>query len=277
LIDRDARVVIAGTGLTMADVISVLQVNRHRGSVIAVSRRGALPERADGQLPVFEGSPLPEGAGVRAWTRHVRSCARASEDLHGNWRPAIDWVRRITPTIWRSWPDTERTRFQRHMRARWELHRYQMPPATWRRVTNWLRTGQLRVLKGRLACVVGGGVQIRTGGAMSGLHCDTVINATGPDPTHSTGPSPLKRLLAQCGLDLEAVQRDGLDVDEFGHVIGLSASMNGRLWAVGPLARASFGELGTVTEIGALAAKLAQRLIEARAGVCRSTHKTESA
>ena len=128
-IEADARVLIVGTGLTMADVAATLAARGHRGALTAISRHGQLP-RAHTVVPApaIELPPSVRqalgGRDLRALLAAVRSLVHVAPD----WRSVVDGLRPHTQTFWRGLPDPQRARFLRHLRSHWEVARHRIAP-----------------------------------------------------------------------------------------------------------------------------------------------------
>lgn len=259
-IGRDARVVIVGSGLTTADVIADLVARDHRGSIVCISRNGRRPHVSLGRLPEF--SAQDRGAtSARELVQQVRQWARRSTEELGDWRPAIDHVRRNAPHLWRGLPPAEQQRLRRHARALWEVHRYLMPPASHRLIQRLILEGRFTHLKGRVTSVSESGVNVLEGLQRTTVAADVVINASGFDATYRTSAAKLANLIEITGVPSALVERYGLAVDDHGSIRGMPSRFTGKLFALGYLARANHGELGTVNAIAEVAENIAVRLV----------------
>ncbi|MFD1331594.1 FAD/NAD(P)-binding protein, partial [Methylopila musalis] len=76
----DARVLIVGTGLTMADIVASLERRGHRGPIVAVSRRGLTSRGHDGPAGdnIGDFSDRPERRASRLLLR-IRRAVQAAE------------------------------------------------------------------------------------------------------------------------------------------------------------------------------------------------------
>ena len=73
----DAPVLIAGTGLTMIDLVMALHASGFRGPVAALSRRGLLPHPHEAIGQAWPTPPLPQWRAARRWGCCAR-CGRSS-------------------------------------------------------------------------------------------------------------------------------------------------------------------------------------------------------
>ncbi len=255
----DAHVVIVGTGLTMVDVVSDLVARGHRGRITGVSRHGMFHLRSGGHNPLFVPDE-PLETTTRLLLRQMRRWAKTSEQRFGDWRPVIDYMRFNAPKFWRGLSLKERERFYRHVRHVWDVHRYQVPPQSDDLVQQLVAEGRLVKEKGRVVAVSAEGLIVVRDQVQRTIACDLVVNATGPDLSQGTHPASVRQLLRPFGLDVDFAIAHGLDIDDDGQVRGVPAPMQGRIWAVGNLARRRFGELSNVGSICRLAARLGPAL-----------------
>ena len=103
-LDPDTPVLLIGTGLTMVDTVISLLDGNHQGPIVALSRRGLLPNRhaapGGGTLP--EPPSCPTGAAALARTLRAR-CAQNMRQ-GGSWQAIIDELRPVTTEIWQAMP-----------------------------------------------------------------------------------------------------------------------------------------------------------------------------
>jgi len=220
---RDEPVLLLGTGLTMCDLVLAFRDADHRGELVAISRRGLLPQahRVSPKPPPHLAPPAglaewpPTAAGLlRSLRAEVRSAAGEGTD----WREVVTSIRHDTPALWQRLDVDERRRFLRHLRPYWETHRHRSSPETAFAVEAMREAGSLRLIAGRVV----GYDKTRTGVAVSyetrdgpgQVQVGKVVNCTGPNTNLAEVRDPLVRSLRELG----AVRPDslglGLDTDE---------------------------------------------------------------
>ena len=141
-ISIDAAVLLIGTGLTMVDVVISLLDRKHRGPILAISRRGLLPRTHAATTPRPRFLPA-SGAPRRVLT--LLTALRAEIDGGGDWRAVIDSLRPDTQDLWRGLPLEEKRRFLRHLRPWWDVHRHRMAPGVAARIQRARDRGQLSI------------------------------------------------------------------------------------------------------------------------------------
>lgn len=258
---EDAPVLLLGSGLTMIDIAIALDAAGHGGPVTALSRRGLAPRRHSGLPPLTAAAPEASHGPLSARLRRFRR--RAAEI---GWHEAMDELRPAVQAIWHGASFDERSRFLRHLRPWWDVHRHRMAPA----VANWVehrrRDGRLGVKAGRII-----GAQANLGGVevtwrprgQSNDETATyarIINCTGPGADVSKAVDPLLRGLVEAG----ALRGDpfglGLDVQDDGRVLDADGRADAPIYAVGPITRGAFWEITAVPDIRNQVAVLAERL-----------------
>jgi uncharacterized NAD(P)/FAD-binding protein YdhS len=239
LANEPGELLLLGTGLTMVDVALSLDDAGFQGRMIAVSRRGLVPRaHEEPSSPALE---IPPPAGLLALMRHVRSL--------GPWRAGVDSLRPHSIALWRGFTAAERSRFLRHARPWWDVHRHRIAPPVAARIAALREAGRLEVLAGRVRqegdWVT---VSLRGGGEVRRRFA-AAINCTGPEGAVARVEDPLVRQLLASGRARPDPLGAGLDVDERSHLIGANGLPAPRLFAVGPPTRGAFWEIVAVPDI----------------------------
>ncbi len=270
---REEDVLLIGTGLTMCDIALALRDADHRGRLLAISRRGLLPQphRVSTSPPPHLDPPRgladwPATAlgMLRALRREVRE--RAAE--HVDWREVVTSIRADTPALWGRLEADERRRFLERLRPYWETHRHRSSPETAFGVESLVAAGGLEVLVGRVERLVADvdGVTAtvrRRGGAAEALRVGKVINCTGPDTDLSRVREPLVEALRNNGLVRPDPLGLGLDTDERGRLVDAGGRPSERLSLVGPLRKGRLWENTAVPELRVEARRMAELLATA--------------
>lgn len=260
----DDTVLILGTGLTMVDVVLLLEAKGFAGRIIALSRRGLLPHA--------------HAAPAGTWTAITQRPPTVLSALVGTlrrrgaaigWRSAIDELRPFTQDMWRSATAAERGRFIRHARPWWDIHRHRLAPAVAERIAALRSSGRLEIVGGKLAHVApsAGGVAVTWRPRGSDAHrtqiVHRILNCTGPQGDLQRTSAPVLAHLLARGVIRSDAARLGIDVDEQMRVIGRDGTANCRLFALGPMTRGAFWEIVAVPDIRGQAWTLARRLSNA--------------
>ena len=150
-VDKDATVLILGTGLTMVDYVLSLLRDGHKGSIAAISRRGLLSTAHRRVDPArIEEVEIPFGASASrllCWFRH-RIDAHVAEG--GDWRSVVDAIRPFTQRLWRELPLASKRSFLEHARAWWDVHRHRMAPEVETRITQAIAAGRLELIAAKV-------------------------------------------------------------------------------------------------------------------------------
>jgi uncharacterized NAD(P)/FAD-binding protein YdhS len=274
----DSTILILGTGLTMVDAAIALSESGHRGPIVALSRRGLLPQAHRRVEPAqITEAELPSPARLASFLGWLRARARSEMQSGGDWRSVVDGLRPHVQAIWRVMPRKSRRRFLEHARPWWDIHRHRMAPEVEAKIRALQESGQLRILAGHSLEVDakpdGASVSIRprASEALVRLEVSRIVSCRGltSDPRRSANP-----LVAQ--LVAEGYARAdrlgiGLDVDNDCAVVDANGRASERIFAVGPMSQAAFWESIAVPDIRLQAASLARRLTEKARLVARAT------
>lgn len=267
-IDTDARLLVIGTGLTMADVVTTLRRRGHCGPITALSRHGLLP-CAHGDEPAAP-IALPPTV-LHALNQHdlrqLLHTLRALSTIVPDWRSLVDAIRPYLQGFWRGMPVRERASFLRHLRPYWEIVRHRLAPAVADDITALRATGQLQIRAGRLlrARRVDGAVNvsIRERGCsdVSNETYDVLIRATGLDTDVEHTPDPLMANLRESGLLIADPLGLGVATNDRFEAIGRDGRAVRGLHVLGPLLRARLWEITAVPELRVAARALARQLL----------------
>jgi uncharacterized NAD(P)/FAD-binding protein YdhS len=270
-IQTNEPILVVGTGLTMLDVVIDLAARGHAGRLRAISRRGLVPQahRASGASPEQPSLPprlfaQPRTARhcLREIRRHVEALSRRGVD----WRDTMAGLRPVTPALWHALGTTERSRFLRHARPYWDVHRHRAAPVPASMMAEWLASGRLIVQAGRLidcverASIVEVEVQPRGASTMERYRVARVINCTGPAGDTRRLRDRLLVNLRGSGLAVADPLGLGLEVTTRGALIDAERHASGILFHVGPFLKARDFEATAVPELRGHAARLAEHL-----------------
>lgn len=265
-IQPDSDILLVGTGLTMVDVLATLRRNRHRGSILAISRHGQTPaahvegNRSLPPPPALQ--RLLASGDPRALLRGVRELIRVAPD----WRGVIDGLRPYTQQVWQRWNSVERSRFLRHVRSYWERHRHRIAPGMDRLLREMTASGQLRIEAAHLlhARANQGEVEalLRPRGASHSRRqrFGHLIRATGLDTDITRTTHALIAHLRESGLIAADPFGLGLRARADYTVLDASGRPVDGLYCLGPLLRGERWEFLAIPELRAGAAELAQIL-----------------
>jgi uncharacterized NAD(P)/FAD-binding protein YdhS len=266
----DDRVLILGSGLTMADVVVELQDRGHRGPIVVVSRHGFLPNvhAPTTFWPSFVNPDrLPQTSA--ALFRLVRREVAAAQAKGVDWRAVVDSLRAYLIPLWRALPLEEQTRALRHLRAYWEVHRHRIAPEIDARLSALRAEGRIEIVAG---AVVDGrstpdaveiDVRLRGANRIETLRADHVVNCTGPTTAFSRIDDPLVRTLLTKGFAKPDRVGLGLEVTATCALVDASDHPHDTLFATGPLTRGAFWEMLAVPELRRQAPETARRMLEA--------------
>lgn len=248
-IGADDDVLIIGTGLTMVDMLLMLEGRGWRGRATALSRRGLMP-RAHGPVPDV---PAPLEAGLLEGPLSGRlALARTVAEREG-WRSLMETLRPLTAEAWQAANPAIRGRIVRHLRPWWDVHRHRIAGSIAEALEQLRADDRLTMTAGRVVAIRPGEASVsldwtpRHGPAQPALAADWLIDCSGPghDPARDglTGP-----LLASGRARMDAL-RLGLDLDHQGRVLDADGRADDRLFVLGPPARAAFWETIAVPDI----------------------------
>jgi uncharacterized NAD(P)/FAD-binding protein YdhS len=260
LADEDVVLVI-GTGLTMVDIVLLLDARGFRGRIIALSRRGLVPLPHRDEPPATERRTQPPGALDSALVREVR---RRGEAV--GWRHAVDELRPFTQALWHDAGLAQRRRFIRHLRSWWDIHRHRIAPQVHERIRALIGAGRLSVGAGKLidARAEDGQAEVRWRPrgkeAPERARVTRIINCTGPEGDLARSHEPLLRRLMERGSIRPGPIGIGVDADKDARVLGADGAANPRLYALGPLTRGLWWEIIAVPDIRGQVAQVAQTL-----------------
>jgi len=262
-IKPDDEVLIIGTGLTMGDTVASLRKQGHEAPLTALSRHGLLPlPRPHGPIQSLEIS-LPDKP-VSATLHTIRKAVRMAAENGRPWSDVFDAVRLQNGAVWSHWDLAQKRRFQRHLRAFWDVHRFQAAPQIHDLVHAELAAGKTHILTAKLVDAKDGKDKIavsfrRRGETSVETHAfDAIINCTG-----ATGPAikehALLQQLAENG-EISADDFGGVAIDFESRAKSRDGQFNPHLRLLGPAVRGTLGEVSGALELALHAQKVAESI-----------------
>ncbi|HTJ90448.1 MAG TPA: FAD/NAD(P)-binding protein [Acidocella sp.] len=258
------RVLVIGTGLTMADVVASLDRRGHRGPIHAISRRG---QRARGHATIVT-PPVDSfldlsSCTARGLLEQVRARVAQARGDGLDWHPVFDALRVEAQAIWTHLPHEERLRLLRHLRPYWETHRHRVAPQLDAVLERQAAAGSLVVQAASIVAArrqnSGLVITLRPRGQTTSIEAvfDAVVVTTGSAPASFTRCEPLIADRVRAGWLAPDPMALGLACDHLGRALDASGAPQPDLLVAGPLARGTFGELTAVAEIARQAVDLA--------------------
>ncbi|WP_374012727.1 FAD/NAD(P)-binding protein [Pseudoxanthomonas koreensis] len=262
------RVLVVGTGLTMADTVVTLRRRGHSGPITALSRHGLLPQPhlADSGPEIALPPAVLHALGaadVHQLLRVLRSLLPVVPD----WRDLVDALRPHLQAYWKTLPDAQRSRFLRHLRSYWEAARHRLAPAVHDELQQQIKEGSLRVRAGRLLRARRGEsaveVLVRERGHVHALaeRYDVLIRATGLDTDIECTSHPLIGQLRDAGTIAADPHGLGVQATPQFEVLDRHGALVRGLYCLGPLLRGQLWEITAVPELRLAARQLAEQLL----------------
>ena len=269
-------VLIVGTGLTMVDLALAMHARGFEGPIIALSRRGLVPQRHAPPCPAWPCLPFDarERASLSTLLRALRRRARDAAAQGVDWRAVVDGMRPVTTGLWQGLPCAERSRFLRHLRPYWDAHRHRMAPVVASAFEGLVARGVLRLKRGRVLAVAphqgasGSAarvmIQEQGGCRTEEVVAQRVIHATGIGA--GAASDGLVAHLVATGLARTDPHGMGVEVTPLLQVTRRDGTAAPGLWALGPIVRGVFWECTAVPDIRvqaqAVAAEIARMVLE---------------
>jgi uncharacterized NAD(P)/FAD-binding protein YdhS len=267
-LEKDAPVLLVGTGLTMVDVALSLREVGHRGVIHALSRNGRLYQvhkpyqaRPLADLPNEFNSP-------RGAIRWIREQVDGAEHTGSDWRAVIDSLRPYTAVIWQRWTLAQRQAFLRHARNLWDIHRHRMSPEVADQIGTLVEDRVLKIHRGKLVSAKqNGNLAQVTWEQTDTKECNTldvarIVNCTGPSRDYSKIESPLIAQLIKAGLIVPDQLRLGFDTDQDGRFVNVQCEPVQGLFTLGPVRIPGLWESLAIPEIRNQAKVLANILVD---------------
>jgi uncharacterized NAD(P)/FAD-binding protein YdhS len=254
----DSPVLLVGSGLTAIDAVVALRSCGHRGVIYMVSRHGQIPHSHSRYQEGYPQPPVQPDLPLRAMVRAVRVAA----DRAADWRTVIDGLRTISNQAWSGFTMAERSRFLRHLKVYWDVHRHRMAPQldTLLRRAQW--SGEVEGIAGRLRRVSAKGeyltveVALRGGGERT-ITVGRIVNCTGPGRDYRREGNPILQSLFRWGVASPGPLGAGLSTNEHGALIDAEGRPSTRLFTIGPPRTGDLFETIAVPEIREQAEALA--------------------
>lgn len=251
LIGPEDDIFILGTSLTMADVVLGLVSAGWQGKAIALSRRGLMPRP---HIPGHPPAPqMPQEAVSGPLSKRLHAARKMAREMA--WQLVMNGYRPITGRLWLEASHKERSRFLRHLRPWWDVHRHRIAPDAFETLQGLQDSGRLQICSGRLDTVIPDeeGLDIRWTPAVRSqssdnqAHCQWFINCTGP--AHDAFGSPLTAALIQEGRARLEPLEQGLDLDSEGRLVHADGKSDDSIFVLGPPSRAAYWESTAVPDI----------------------------
>ncbi len=266
------NILLLGTGLSTIDHVQSLIAAGYQGKIIAISRRGLLPQahRPFEAAEIAKGE-IPFGQSLSRLLKWFRERVRDAEGQGSDWRAVLDGLRPFVQELWQSLSPADQSRFVRHARPWWDVRRHRMAPKVAAAIGDLVASGRLVVIPSKIVSITPRDqkpgsieVQYRRRGKheIETLDVQGITDCTGFSIDVSKAENPLVRSLVDQGLARPDRLGLGLDVDAASALIDRNGKRATDIFAIGPLTRGAFWEITGIPDIRTQCARLAEQLTQ---------------
>ena len=265
-IPTEAEICIAGSGLSMVDVVLSLVANHHRGCIHVLSRHGLLPlPHTKHSVAGFEAEALL-AMPLRQRMRALRDAARDAGHQGLPWQAVMETVRPRVQELWRTLTHEDQRRFLRHVVRYWDVHRHRIAPQVHAQIEALQASGQLRLHRGRLQTVERQDARIRVSASMRDrrtqeFDVDRIVNATGVEMRAQLMRNPLLSDLLGKGLARPGPHGIGIDTCAEGELVDANGRNQASMTVIGSLRIGRLWESLAVPELRGQAESAARRML----------------
>lgn len=262
------KILFIGTGQTMVDLATGLYRKKHKGKMVAISRRGFLPlshKKVDAYPSFF--NELKVHSRLLPILQIVRKHLRIASQKGLDARAVIDSLRPHTTAIWMQLPPAEKKRFLRHVFRYWEIIRSRIPPESEKIIRELQTSGQFEILTGRITDIIPteNGLRMqyatRYSTAEKNDSADMIINCVGPNLDYDQIDEPLIRNLIQKKLIHADPAHLGINALPDGSIIKKDGKPSEILYTIGLTLKGIVWEALATLEIRVQAENLARKLL----------------
>lgn len=256
-------VMIVGTGLSMIDAVLTLHHQKHQGPIYALSRHGLLPLPHSDHDGVYAMELEHLSTPVRSLIKHLRQMAKLHTGSGGNWRSVINELRRHLPALWQQASLRDKKIFFRHILPYWNIHRHRVHPQLDQLLTDLSKSGQLKVIGGRIVSVEKDhvNVRLRHTDVTTKLDIKWLINCMGPSLHLTSSHAPL----VSCLSDRNEASFDALNLGFVTNAQGAietpAGTTSSLLYSLGPPTKGTTWECMAVPGIRKQISMLAEALL----------------
>ena len=272
LLDRisaNEKVFFIGTGQTTVDLLTGLYRRSHKQEIYALSRRGLLPlaQKKTDPYPSFynELEGLTSMVSIFGIVRkHLKKAAQSGLDA----RAVIDSLRPHTPSMWMTLPPMEKKRFLVHLFRFWEIIRSRIPPESEKIVHEMRRSGQLKILTGRITSIKSeaDGMKIfykeHGKDEVRRVKSHRVINCRGPNLNYEMIDQTLIRNLINKKMICCDVAHIGINATPDGAILDEKGIPSRMIYTIGPTLKGIVWESIATPEIRVYAENLSRMLLQ---------------
>lgn len=261
-IEKNASVMIVGTGLSMIDTVLTLYHQGHKGKIYALSRRGLVPLRHTQWqgLEKLEDEALPQQ--IKPLFSQLREITKKKAKQGTDWRFVINGFRLQFPALWKNANNTEKKRFLRHVLPYWNIHRHRVHDGIADLLENLEKKGQLNIISGRILHAEKNVLTIKQRTQKNPINypVDWLINCMGPSMQLDTQNLLVKSLLQNNLATLDALNLGFLISENFAF-IDSSGKLSTQYYSLGPPTKGVNWTCTSVPEIRRSCTHLAKHLL----------------
>ena len=211
-IKSDNSVCIVGSGLTMIDIVMLLQSNNFNGKIDIISRHGYAPLPHNLESYKYN---LDIKWELTSPLKLIKQFKQELKKLDKNipWQSLIDSIRPYTQKIWQNFSDIQKSQFNRHLRALWDIHRHRIDKKLYDNFENLKQQGTITQHSGGLKNIELYGNKFNITLKTSKITPDIIINTTGLKTEFNSDHSLLVASLLENKLIQPGPLNMGLQVD----------------------------------------------------------------